>query len=71
MAIGTVRWAVDHKGDTVVSWRGTSGKRYRGRPLTRWADDFSKPASPNWNQTAQDSENWAAEEFLQIYYLYQ
>lgn len=44
----------------VTLWRGPSGKRQRGRPLTRWADDINKTAGPDWLQTAQVRENWAS-----------
>ncbi|CAH2234106.1 jg1185 [Pararge aegeria aegeria] len=35
-----------------------TGKRYRGRPCTRWDDDIKKIAGPQWIQIAQDRERW-------------
>ncbi|KAJ8705237.1 hypothetical protein PYW07_011064 [Mythimna separata] len=45
---------------TVTSWKGPPGKRYRGRPFTRWDDDIKKIAGPEWQQIAQDREKWKA-----------
>ncbi|CAH2244514.1 jg17987 [Pararge aegeria aegeria] len=45
---------------TVTTWRGPPGKRYRGRPGSRWDDDIKKIAGPQWIQIAQDTERWQA-----------
>ncbi|CAH2100226.1 unnamed protein product [Euphydryas editha] len=42
----------------VTRWKGPSGKRHRGRPLTRWTDDITKVAGSGWLQSAQNRESW-------------
>lgn len=44
----------------ITKWRGPTGKRCRGRPLTRWDDDIRKIASPDWMKTAEDREKWSS-----------
>ncbi|CAH2258541.1 jg12373 [Pararge aegeria aegeria] len=56
---GHVARLTDHRWTkTVTTWRGPPGKRYRGRPCTRWDDDIKKIAGPQWIQIAQDRERW-------------
>ncbi|CAH2244105.1 jg5116 [Pararge aegeria aegeria] len=55
---GHVARLTDHRWTkTVTTWRGRPGKRYRGRPCTRW-DDIKKIAGPQWIQIALDRERW-------------
>lgn len=42
----------------VTIWSGPPGKRYRGRPLTRWQDEISKIAGVTWIRKAQNREHW-------------
>lgn len=44
----------------VTKWKGPDGKRLKGRPLTRWADDITNIAGPCWTQTAQDRDKWSS-----------
>lgn len=47
------RWSSE-----VTTWKGPEGKRRRGRPLARWADDVVEIAGPNWVWKAQDRNKW-------------
>ncbi|CAK1598040.1 unnamed protein product [Parnassius mnemosyne] len=42
----------------VTTWKGPIGKRLKGRPHTRWADDLIKTAGTCWPQIAQDRDTW-------------
>ncbi|KAG6465037.1 hypothetical protein O3G_MSEX014898 [Manduca sexta] len=42
----------------VTTWTGPQGKRYRGRPLTRWQDEIIRIAGHDWIQKAQSRERW-------------
>lgn len=44
----------------VTYWSGPTGKRSRGRPLTRWEDDLRRTAGANWIDVAQDRDAWAS-----------
>jgi hypothetical protein len=47
------RWAKE-----VTVWPGPAGKRTRGRPRTRWADDLRAVAGAKWISIAADRELW-------------
>lgn len=44
----------------VTTWKGPIGKRPKGRPLTRWADELIKIAGTCWPQIAQDRDSWSS-----------
>ena len=35
-------------------------RRSKGRPATRWEDDFKKIAGPEWTRVAKDKIKWKA-----------
>lgn len=41
-----------------TAWSGPTGKRARGRPQERWADELRKVAGQNWIEKAGDRTNW-------------
>ena len=47
------RWSL-----RVTEWIPREGKRGRGRPKVRWADEIKKFAGIKWSQLAQDRDNW-------------
>lgn len=47
------RWTI-----RVTRWGGPLGKRNRGRPLTRWADDIAQTAGSSWMQLTQNRDTW-------------
>lgn len=58
---GHIKRCTDQRWTTrVTSWSGPTGKRSRGRPLTRWEDDLRRTAGPNWRNLAQDRDAWAS-----------
>ena len=42
----------------VTDWYPRKGKRYPGRPPTRWVDPINKTLGNQWRREAQDRENW-------------
>lgn len=47
------RWTLQ-----TTKWLGPTGKRQKGRPKKRWADDIVKTAGKNWMITAQNRQTW-------------
>lgn len=41
-----------------TKWSGPQGKRTVGRPQKRWVDDIVATAGKNWENLAQDREEW-------------
>lgn len=42
----------------ITRWRPWGEKRSTGRPQQRWYDDIKRTAGLNWNQVAQNREDW-------------
>lgn len=42
----------------IQQWRPWLGKRHRGRPQMRWADDIKKIGGLHWKQMAQNRRRW-------------
>ncbi|CAG9829414.1 unnamed protein product [Diabrotica balteata] len=40
----------------IQQWRPWLGKRSRGRPQMRWADDIKKIRGHNWKQAEEEEE---------------
>ena len=43
---------------TLTTWIPHRGKRKRGRPKTRWADELTTNFGTNWMRKATDRTNW-------------
>ncbi|XP_045774255.1 uncharacterized protein LOC123873453 [Maniola jurtina] len=43
----------------VTTWIGPQGKRRRGRPNSRWADDIISVAGRDWKELAKNRKNWS------------